>query len=571
MPENITPSVDRGGRTYVPTRSYDLKIVIDDLDYTQDAILVRFVSSLTTAYQSVDMVLELDPNDIILKQLYGGSAIKLAITLQAEDQYPAERIDLDLMFTKGSFQLNEKDQITEGKQKDRGYYSISTVVRDSYKVMNTLVNNVFLGTNVNSIVTQLASMAGASKVEFDSDGRNSNAIDQVCIPPTTFYKVIKEYNSDSINPFDGFIDQRFGLFDGVPGIFCQYDKTLYIKNLTAKMKKNPAFIIYQVASDMDLNIWDLILDEVSKDNTFYTYTTVHTDYAGNAKFAKIGSTIKHIVKPSDTLSTTIEQDLKSVAGDYSIIYKNKTIDVDDAALRTRYFIQDTGDEKNETIFNSRISRRVADLSTLTIDIERNLPVLNLIQVGECVKFKPMTTEYSDLEGKYILWSTDIWFRRQNNWQTTAQVKLMRTNKRAGDTVKPKADASVLPELQAEERALERTARRTNRTVAQVRTASEAAQKFAEESIQQVTQRTGQIASPFQETSQDVRDEIKANMKTIRYYESENVKCESALLGTSTPGCSRSEVSFRLREITRLQKRNEFLASNRSFTLTRNSS
>ena len=530
MPENITPSIDKGARTYTPTRSYELELIIDDLDYTQDLILVRFVSSLTTAYQSVDMVLELDPNDIILKQLYGSSVIKLGITLLGEDQFPGERIDLDLMFTKGKFQLNEKDQISSGdnKQKDRGYYSISTVVRESYKVMNTFVNAVFLGTTIGSMIFDLATSAGIKKIEVDKDGQNVKPIDQVCIPPTTLYKILKEYNSDSENPFDGFLDQRFGIFDGVPGIFCQYDKTLQIKNLTAKMQKNPAFIIYQIATDMDLNVWAQILDDVSKDNTFYTYSIVDTDYAANAKFAKIGSTIKHVVKPKDTLSTTIEQDLKDVAGKYSIIYKNKTIDVDDAALRKRYFIQDTGDEKNETIFNSRISRRVADLSTLTIDLERNLPVLNLIQVGECVKFKPMTTEYADLEGKYILWSTDIWFRRKNNWQTTAQVKLMRTNKRAGDTIKPKADSSVLPEKQADERFLERLARETNRPVAQVRKLDTESRKRAQESVEQVTQRTGQIAKPYQETSSEVLTEIQKNQEEIIKLEDITEDCELQL-------------------------------------------
>ena len=327
MAESISPDVKKGGRTFVPTRTYDLKITIDDLDYTQDIIVVRFISSLATAYQSVDLVMEMDPNDIILKQLYGGSSIKLAITLLREDQYPGPRIDLDLMFTKGKFQLNEKDKVStkDDQQKDRGYYSISTVIRGSYSVMNSFVNGVFLGKNLNTIISSLASSVGA-KLEFDTDAQNTQPIDQVCVPPTTLYKIIKEYSSSAINPFDGFLDQRFGLFDGVPGIFCQYDRTLQIKNLTAKMQKNPAFIIYQIATDMEPTEWDLLIDEVSTDNTFFTYAMIDTDYSGNAKFAKIGSDINHIVKPKDTLSQTITQDLQTVGGKYSIIYKNKKRD-----------------------------------------------------------------------------------------------------------------------------------------------------------------------------------------------------------------------------------------------------
>ena len=327
------------------------------------------------------------------------------------------------------------------------------------------------------------------------------------------------------------------------------------------MQKNPAFIIYQIATDMDLSLWELILDQVTSDNTFYTYTTVDTDYAGNAKFAKIGADINHIVKPRDTLSHTITQDLKEVAGKYGIIYKNKNLDVSPAALRKRYMIQDTGDEKNETIFTSRTSRRVADLSTLTVDIERNLPVLNLIKVGECVKFKPKTSEYTDLEGKYILWSTDIWFKRENNWKTTAQIKLMRTNKRSGDTTKPKADMTVLPQKAIEERVIQNISRKTGVSVAEV-------EKFRADSMtqmQQVSQSTNEIYKPYQEASQTERAEIKFNMETIIALQDKNTKCQSeALLFSRVPKeCSNEQVNNRRREIERLRKRNLYLSAKRN--------
>jgi len=564
MAEKLTPDPKKGGRTFTPTRSYDLKITIDDLDYTQDTIVVQFVSSLATAYQSVSIVFELDPNDVILQQLYGGSSIKLAITLLREEQYPGPRIDLDLMFIGGGFHLNEKDKVSTNadQQKDRGYYSIMTVLRQPYKIMNTLVNDVFVGTSIGQMIFELATSAGAKKIQVDRDGQNTQPIDQVCIPPTTLYKVLKEYNSNAINPFDGFIDQRFGIFDGVPGIFCQYDGTVNIKNLTAKMQKNPAFIIYQIATDMDVDEWDLMLKEVSDDKTFYTYSTIATDYTGNAKFAKIGSNINHIVKPKDKLSQTITQDLKTVAAKYSIIYKNKNLDVDVAALRKRYFIQDTGDETNQTIFNSRISRRVADLSTLTIDLERNLPVLNLIEVGECVKFKPKTVEYADFEGKYILWSTDISFRRENNWQTTAQVKLMRTNKRAGETVKPKADLTVLPSAAESARELERLSRGLNNPPKETLDSLTAGQ-----TVEQVIQSANKSVKLYQGTPPEILEEIQSNQQKIIGFQEQVDKfeedCEFSL--SSRGVCSPRANRFNKRQIIKLQKRNAELAIKSRFS------
>ncbi len=555
MPEKLTPNVDKGGRTFTPTRTYDLKVTIDDLDYTQDLIVARFTSSLATAYQAVDLIFELDPNDIILQQLYGTSQIKLAISLLREDEYEGPRIDLDLMFTSGSFQLNEKEKVStkEDSQKDRGYYTITTVLREPYKIMNTLVNGVYLGTNLSSIVSDLAtSQAGANKITFDSEGQNTQTIDQVCVPPTTLYKVLKEYNSAAQNPFDGFLDQRFGFFDGVPGIFCQYDKTLYVKNLTAKMQKNQTFTIYQIAIDMSQQEWDSIIKAVNDDNTFYTFQTVSTDYAGNAKVAKVGSDINHIIKPKDTLSQTITQDLQTVSGQYGIIYKNKNLDVDTAAKRKRYFIQDTGDEKSETIFNSRIARRMADMSTLTIMLEKNLPVLSLINVGECVKFKPKTTEYADLEGKYILWSTDIWFRRMNNWQTTAEVKLMRTNKRAGEVSKPKTDVSILPTRRAEVRTSERLQTDLGLTL------NEVTELEPREDVQQVSQTRANL-QPYQGVELSVREEIRSNMQLIQSLSNLNSICADQ---PDRDGCSTREIAARNREIETLRRRNEVLATRR---------
>ena len=175
MPEELTPDPSKGGRTFVPTRTYDLQVTIDDLDYSQDLILARFTSSLTTGYQAVDMIFELDPNDIILQQVYGSSQIKLAITLLRENEQQGPRIDLDLLFTAGDFSLNEKEKIStkDSSQKDRGYYAIRTVLREPYKIMNTLVNKIFTGTTLSSIISTLGSSVGAGSVQYDTDGQNN--------------------------------------------------------------------------------------------------------------------------------------------------------------------------------------------------------------------------------------------------------------------------------------------------------------------------------------------------------------------------------------------------------------
>ena len=419
-------------RVYTPNRTYDVQVKIKDQDYTNDMLRVIIGSSLSTAYQVVSLVMSVDPNDILVEDLFGGEPIKLNITLHREQVYPGPRVDVELMYVSSSFQLTEKDEMSTATQKDRTILTIVTVVRKCYQTMNALVNKVFIGTNLSAIITQLASDVGAT-VTYDTDGQNKESIDQICIPPTTFYKVVKEHTRNDPDVFDGYLDQRFGLFDGVPGVFCQYDNKVYIMNLTSNLKKDQAFTIYELSGMRDEKETERIMKESLDGKVFYTYTTIETDYSGNAKFAKLATSLKHLVRPNDTITATVEQELETVAKDYSLLYlaqsTSPNLNIDPAVNRTRYYNEDTGFNINPTLFNSRYSRTIADLSTISMSIERNLPVLNLIEVGKCVKFKPKTLEYADLEGKYILWSSEINLSRPADWQATARINLVRTNKK----------------------------------------------------------------------------------------------------------------------------------------------
>jgi len=433
MPEELKPP-EQGG-TFIPVETYQIRVVIGSLDYTSDLFSATLKSSLSTGYQIMDLVFSIDPNDIIVEQIYGGQEIKVAIMLLRENAEIGPRIDLDLMMIKMDFQLNEKETQSTTKQKDRGYLFVRTVVRPAYTVLSSLVNDVFLETTLNSIISQLALSTGA-KIEYDIDGQNTTKIDQVCIPPTTLYKIIKEYDRNNPEVFDGFLDQRFGLFDGVPAVFCQYDKTIQIKNLTSRMNQEPTAVVYQLAIDTERKRFEDILGQTTDGRTFYTYATVQTDYSGNAKFASLATDINHIVKPKNALSQTINQNLEEVAQKYGLIYQNQNIFKDVGVDRKKYYNEDTGYETESTIFNSRFSRQVADLATISIQLERNLPIHNLLQVGDCIDFRPLIVEYMDLAGKYILWSTNITFTRPNIWTSVATINLVRTNKVSGQTIKP---------------------------------------------------------------------------------------------------------------------------------------
>ncbi len=83
-------------RVFTPNRTYDVQVKIKNLDYTNDMIRIGIGSSLSTAYQVVTLVMSVDPNDVIIEDVFGGEPIKLGITLHREQIYPGPRIDIEL-------------------------------------------------------------------------------------------------------------------------------------------------------------------------------------------------------------------------------------------------------------------------------------------------------------------------------------------------------------------------------------------------------------------------------------------------------------------------------------------
>lgn len=415
-------------------KTYDIELIIKDLDYSMDILKVDIYNSLATAYPVYEILLMIDSDDIAIEKLYGDDSMRLIITLKAyegEMGMAGPKYEFGLMLLKGDFDLTVKPNVTEDfKQKERTFYKMTCVDKRAFKTMTSLVNEVYIGSTVEEIVYNLCSKVGA-RVAFD-DNANTTSIDQVCIPPTTLYNIIKEYNPNSSNLYDGYLDGRFGLFkEGVPGVYCNSRGTVVIKNLSRKMKMNQEFTIYHLSGNLD-NIADIInLCENTEGKNFYTYDSLLTEYAGSARFATVASSINHVVKPNNRLSDIITQDLNNIGKNNSLAYfPNKQVDLphDGNIERKRYYTEDTGYNTETSSFLSRYGRAMADLSTVSLNLEKNLNIFGLMEVGEAVKINTFAIEKKDLEGKYILWSSKLEFSRGIEWKSVARINLMRTNK-----------------------------------------------------------------------------------------------------------------------------------------------
>jgi len=413
-------SAESGERLFAPSRTYDIKLTIKDVDYSNDLVSCQLVSSVNSVYNVVKLELFIDPNDL-LADITGEDPLKLEI-IQLGETDPSssyDRIDLDLMYVRSGFEMPMRESIELNSQKDRTSFIISCIVRNAYKTMTTVVNEIYVGKTIQEIIEDLVQKNTDASVTIESDGLSTEILDQVLIPPTTLSNALK------------YLDKTFGIYKGIANFHCSNDNIVEVKNLTKKLNMKPTFIVYQLAIDLDNS--KIIEESSSKSNVFYTYDSLLVQYSANSKISILSKNIKHIVKPSDTLYYEIEQDIEEISKEYGLIYSKKIPDKRlqfDSVVneRTRYYTDHTGYEKTDTFAIANIAKATANITNISFRIDRNMNILSLIKEGESVKFNTEIQEYIRLAGKYILKSTVLSFERARDWEAVAMIFLMRTNR-----------------------------------------------------------------------------------------------------------------------------------------------
>ena len=416
-------------KKFKTSRSYDITLKIKDEDYSTDILRIRLSSSLATGYQIVIITIAITPQTILLNQLYGQDPIILKINKLDYDETIKETMEFDLMILKSEFDIPVSDIMLTNNQKDRASFEIITVVREPFQIMSTMVNPMFGATVSNNSWTGARTVKQmietiikekikpVPKLEYDKDNANQDQILQTCCPPTTLSKAIK------------YLDYNYGIYNGVSAVFCQYDNTLQIMNLTERIKKDYTIFVEHLTTQTSP---EDIKKSISKSNNyFYTYDNLSTNYNGNSKFGVLGKTLKHIVLPSNKLYHIIEQNLNDVCTKYGIISKTKGSSAHvntSVENRIKYYIDNDGLELSEIFANSKIAKQIADTSRVSFSLSHDLPIEKLIKIGSCVKLQTKTQEHIDIGGKYILFSSDLTWNKLAEWHTSSRVVLIRTNK-----------------------------------------------------------------------------------------------------------------------------------------------
>ena len=403
-------------RYWSPSRTFELILKIGKLDLTPDLIEFSIITSIDLPYQTFSLRFFLDPDTMIAEKIYGQTPINVTVNLLATEQYPLETTKFELMYLASDMQLGEDTQQPDVTQRTRVPVTINAVSRDAYTSMNTFVNSIHQATTVKTAIESLVGETGAS-VKYDTSGQNPETIDQILVPPSTLYKNLH------------YINRTFGIFDGLPAFYCDYDNIVHIKNLTNKMRQAQALTIYQLAMDADNTA---IFDKCNDGKHFYTMRPVTTAYEGNSVFAYLAPQMIYVVKPGDRLEQRLTIDLLDFTKNYGLISKNDEIYFDKSAITTdkrkTVHKDHTGYETTETFIHSNDSKKISGITDVTIVVEQSIKILNLMAVGESVELTYPSVESSQIAGRYILKTSEIKFNKIKDWETSAVLSLIRSNR-----------------------------------------------------------------------------------------------------------------------------------------------
>ena len=397
--------------------SYNIELKIKDKDYSTQLEYIRIVSCLAIGYQVLEIVLGLNANDPILNKIYGQDLIKLTIKMHnLGEKTPIETVDMELMILETDSSMPVKISMSDGKQYERSPFTILAIPRKPYEAMWSKVNKKFNGKTPMEIVEAIVPEVAKCTLVADKEDKNTSKIDTVMISPSTLYQAIY------------YLDHSFGLYNGAGAYFCQYDNKFYVMNLSKKMTKNEIFTIHHLATDSK-EVSD-ILKKASKGKDFYTYTPLSCNYSANSAIGAISKIANMITKPSNKLSKTKKYDLitdvikKSGATDKNNkIYYDSILD-----NRITYVNSDAGYGDGE-LSTSGFTRQILNLVSMKLTIGKNLPIINLLKVGEVVKVNTLTEAYVNSSGKYLLKSSDIVFQKvTGGWLSNCNLELIRTNK-----------------------------------------------------------------------------------------------------------------------------------------------
>lgn len=410
-------------RTWIPSQGYDLEVSIAGRDYTKELESCVISYSLSTYYPIINLTLHVKLSDLITYKLYGQDHLKLTIRVLGADKSgtPAhEDVVYSLLILNSDFDM-PMTEILDGDdtktQPERTKINFITVPRDSFKIMSTVVNKIYLADTMKNIVQDLITTAGGTP-KIDTNNIQLDTLDQIVCPPKSLIYTLRS------------LDNIYSIHNGSTTIFCDQEKYVYVKNLAYRINSTEAFIINQLSTNVDE---EQTIEEDSI-KSYMTYSPISTEYDANAKIAVIAKENNFIIKPKDSLYYIYTANASTWAEKYGLNSGNSEL-LNDVFLndRKKYTMNDSAwpySARNDFTKSSLI-KTLASMSKISITLDRYFGLDLLLNIGEAFLLRTKSLRYKELSGKYILFSTDVSFKKKTDWMASANITGIRTNRLIG--------------------------------------------------------------------------------------------------------------------------------------------
>jgi hypothetical protein len=146
-------------------------------------------------------------------------------------------------------------------------------------------------------------------------------------------------------------------------------------------------------------------------------------------FGALGPSMKYFIRPFDSLYEFKDENIEDLTTKKGLNNTSKNDFISDDTLKLRKVMYDlNGAFQSDTAYNNQVLKDTANLSRLSLVIDKDISLKKILNIGAAVKFDTKAVQHVDLTGMYIMSGTEIMLNKGHAWSGSANIVLIRTNK-----------------------------------------------------------------------------------------------------------------------------------------------
>jgi hypothetical protein len=400
---------------------YHILFTFGDIDLSMHVDKIDIINSMDTVYPIVIIQFRDDSQQITEEQLYGQQDCKLSIMMTTEDREILETTELDLLVIKPYVSYGAKADEPENQHPRSDYIKLICIPKKPFETMATTVNFLFPYDQptlpIDAVEAIVKKFAPDAELDIKKQNHNPDKMYQLIVPPMSFTRSI------------AYIDYYYSIFKGALFYYCSWNNKFNIWDLSDQINQTEVYTVYFLSEGKKDNE---IYKEISEnpDTTFYTYTPFKSNYKGNQRKMIDGDTFIGISKPSDSLFHITTNTSKQVFDENAPHDGGEFLAHDE--LKKRVTVANTlytGVEYSDNIVRTRMASKIAKMADFSFQMDRNLMIQNIMEVGIPIMLIPESMKYSAHAGKYIVSESHLRLDRtkQAHFSGLIDIKVVRAN------------------------------------------------------------------------------------------------------------------------------------------------